>query len=164
MDAGKGGRPDPAIFRRAAPDDARAVADVLIRSRNASVGSIPRAVHSDDETREWIKTVVIPQREVWVAESDASQVLAVLVLDGNWIDQLYVDPACTGTGLGSRLVELAKARRPEGLQLWTFVTNTGARRFYHRHGFVVVEMTDGSRNEEKEPDIRFAWAGPTGRP
>src|SRR5947207_6550326 len=160
MSTTRAGQAVSATLRRAGLDDAGAVADVLIRSRHASVGSIPGAVHSDDEVREWIKDVVIPEREVWLAESDGGQVLATLVLDGGWIDQLYVDPIWTGVGLGSRLVELAKSCRPAGLQLWTFVTNTGARRFYERHGFVVAEMTDGSGNEEKEPDIRFVWANP----
>jgi GNAT superfamily N-acetyltransferase len=158
MSAGNVRRADSAAVRRAGPDDAPAVADVLIRSRHASVGSIPGAIHSDDEIREWIKAVVIPEQEVWLAESDEGQVLAMLVLDGGWIDQLYVDPTWTGMRLGSRLVELAKSRRPGGLQLWTFVTNIGARRFYERHGFVVAEMTDGSGNEENEPDIRLVWA------
>jgi len=93
-------------------------------------------------------------------EDADSQPLAVLVLDGGWVDQLYVEPTCTGMGLGSRLIELAKSRRPAGLQLWTFVTNTGAQRFYRRHGFVVAETTDGSRNEEKAPAIRFSWVAP----
>jgi GNAT superfamily N-acetyltransferase len=157
VSAGKADQADSVALRRAGPDDARAVADVLIRSRKASVGSIPAAVHSDDEVREWIKAVVIPQREVWLVEFEEGRVLAMLVLDGGWIDQLYVDPTWTGMGLGSRLVELAKSRRPAGLQLWTFVTNIGARRFYERHGFVAAEMTDGSGNEEKAPDIRFVW-------
>lgn len=90
-------------------------------------------------------------------EDGGGRPLAVLVLDGDWIDQLYVEPACTGRGLGSRLVELAKARRPEGLQLWTFASNTAAQRFYLRHDFVVVETTDGSGNEENAPDIRLVW-------
>jgi hypothetical protein len=41
--------------------------------------------------------------------------------------------------------------------LWTFQTNTGARRFYERHGFVAVDETDGSANEERAPDVRYAW-------
>jgi ribosomal protein S18 acetylase RimI-like enzyme len=89
-----------------------------------------------------------------------SQPLAVLVLDDAWVDQLYVDPAFTGRGLGSRLVELAKSRRPAGLQLWTFATNTGAQRFYLRHGFMVAGTTDGSGNEENAPAIRFVWTAP----
>ncbi|WP_229789640.1 GNAT family N-acetyltransferase [Pilimelia terevasa] len=115
-------------------------------------------MHSDAEVRDWIRTVVIPEREVWLAEDADGRPLGVLVLDGEWVDQLYIEPAFTGMGLGSRLIQLAKSRRPAGLQLWTFVTNTAAQRFYLRHGFTVAETTDGSGNEEKAPDIRFIWA------
>ena len=144
--------------RRAGASDAPAVADVLIRSRRASAGAIPAAVHSDSEVREWVSGVVIPEREVWLTEDDGGRTLAVLVLDGDWIDQLYVDPGVTGRGMGSQLIELAKSRRPEGLQLWTFASNIGAQRFYRRHGFTVAETTDGSGNEEKAPDVRFVWS------
>ena len=147
-----------AALRRAGRGDAPGVADVLIRSRRAAAGAIPAAVHSDVEIREWIRTVVIPEREVWLAVSADGEALAVLVLDEGWVDQLYVDPAWTGQGLGSRLIELAKSRRPAGLQLWTFTGNIRAQRFYARHGFVVAEATDGSGNEEKAPDIRLVWA------
>jgi GNAT superfamily N-acetyltransferase len=153
-------RVDSATCRRADSDDVQAVADLLIRSRRAAVGAIPAAVHPDAETRGWIGTVVIPQREVWLIEDADRRPLAVLVLDGSWVDQLYVEPTCTGMGLGSRLIELAKARRPAGLQLWTFATNTGAQRFYRRHGFAMAETTDGSGNEEQAPAIRFAWIAP----
>jgi GNAT superfamily N-acetyltransferase len=151
---------DSAASRRAGPEDAAAVADVLIRSRRAAAGAIPAAVHPDAEVREWVSAVVVPEREVWLLEDADTRPLAVLVLDDDWVDQLYVDPALTGNGLGSRLVELAKSRRPAGLQLWTFATNTGAQRFYLRHGFTVAETTDGSGNEEKAPDIRFVWTAP----
>jgi GNAT superfamily N-acetyltransferase len=151
---------DSAASRRAGPEDARAVADVLIRSRRAAVGAIPPAVHSDAEVRAWISAVVVPEREVWLMEDADGRPLAVLVLKDDWVDQLYADPAATGRGLGSRLIELAKSRRPAGLQLWTFASNTGAQRFYLRHGFTVAEATDGSGNEEKAPDIRFVWPAP----
>ena len=154
----------PGTSRRAGPADAPAVAEVLIASRRAAAGAIPPGVHPDDEVRGWVAAVVIPEREVWLTEDGAGRALAVLVLEDDWIDQLYVAPAFTGRGLGSQLVELAKTRRPAGLQLWTFATNTGAQRFYLRHGFVVAERTDGSGNEEKAPDIRFVWPDPAGRP
>ena len=153
-------RVDSATCRRADSDDVEAVADLLVRSRRAAVGAIPAAVHPDAEAREWISTVVIPEREVWLMEDADCRPLAVLILDGTWVDQLYVEPTCTGMGLGSRLIELAKSRRPTGLQLWTFMTNTGAQRFYRRHGFVMAETTDGSRNEEQAPAIRFIWMAP----
>lgn len=94
-------------------------------------------------------------REVWVALADDS-VIAVLVLDGDSVDQLYVDPGWTGQGVGSGLIHLAKERRSTGLDLWTFQANDGARRFYERHGFVAVDTTDGD-NEEGAPDIRYEW-------
>ncbi|MDG6105550.1 GNAT family N-acetyltransferase [Dactylosporangium aurantiacum] len=160
MDRSYTGRVAAATLRRAVIEDAAAVADVLIGSRRAAGDAIPPAVHSDDEVREWVRTVVVADREVWLAEDADQRPLGVLVLHEDWVDQLYVAPDSTGTGLGSRLIQLAKARRPDGLQLWTFASNTGAQRFYLRHGFVVAETTDGAGNEERAPDIRFVWPGP----
>jgi ribosomal protein S18 acetylase RimI-like enzyme len=54
-------------------------------------------------------------------------------------------------------MSLAKRRRPDGLALWTFQVNVAAQRFYERHGFIAVERTDGLRNEEREPDVRYVW-------
>jgi GNAT superfamily N-acetyltransferase len=151
-------RQEPAA-RRARAEDARAVADLLIRARRANA-AIPAGVHSDAEVHEWIATVVLAEREVWLLEDAGGGPLAVMVLDGGWVDQLYVDAGRTGGGLGSRLIELAKSRRPDGLQLWTFAANLDAQRFYRRHGFTVAETTDGSGNEEKAPDVRFVWTRP----
>ena len=78
--------PVPTV-RRATPADARAVADVYLRSRHESVPAIPPPVHSDDDIRRWFATVVLPEREVWVA-NDGTDVLALLVLEGEWVDQL----------------------------------------------------------------------------
>ena len=133
------------------------MSDVWLGSRHASFPAIPLPVHSDDEVREWFATVVLPTREVWVAAVD-DEVVALLVLEGDWVDQLYVDPDWTGRGLGTRLLEVAKAERPAGLDLWAFQSNTGARRFYERHGFIAVAMTDGD-NEEGAPDVRYRWSG-----
>jgi len=76
------------------------------------------------------------------------------------VDQLYVAPGWTAHGIGSRLIGLAQSRRPNGLDLYTFQVNRGARRFYERHGFVEVASGDGSQNEERQPDVRYAWMPP----
>ncbi len=52
---------------------------------------------------------------------------------------------------------MAKERSPEGLTLWAFQVNGAAHRFYERHGFLAAESTDGSGNEEREPDVRYVW-------
>ncbi len=142
--------------RRAGADDAADMADVWLRSYDAALPTVRRA-HTDDEVRAWFADVVVVQRESWVAVADGS-VVGLLVLDeGNELDQLYLAPAWRGLGLGDRLVALAKQRRPGGMELWTFQVNGPAQRFYERHGFVAVRRTDGSTNEEREPDIRYAW-------
>ena len=67
-------------------------------------------------------------------------------------------PGWTGKGIGSRLLEVVcaeAARVTPVLRLYTFARNTGARRFYERHGFVVTAESDGSGNEEREPDVRY---------
>lgn len=143
------------------PGDAAAVADVYLRARHAGVPAIPPMAHTDDDVRRWFADVVLvdDRREVWVAETDERLLVGLLVLeDDDWVDQLYLDPEWTGRGIGSQLVEVAKRRRPDGLQLWTFASNRGAQRFYERHGFAVVERTGGSGNEERSPDVRYVWS------
>jgi GNAT superfamily N-acetyltransferase len=146
-------------MRRAGVADAGAAADLWLRARKAAVGLIPAPVHSDEEVRLWFAAHVVLALELWVAESEELEMLALLVLDGDWIDQLYVAPEWTGRGVGSRLVEIAKRERPQSLRLWTFVSNGRAQRFYERHGFVEVERTSGNGNEEHARDIQYAWCG-----
>jgi ribosomal protein S18 acetylase RimI-like enzyme len=102
--------------------------------------------------------VVIPRLECWLAERRPTGIVGMLVLNENWIEQLYVDPELTRRGIGAELMALAKRRRPAGLRLWVFVSNEGAQRFYQNHGFAELERSDGSGNEERAPDILYAWA------
>jgi GNAT superfamily N-acetyltransferase len=142
-------------IRRALPGDARVLAELWLRSRAASFPSIPPTIHSDDEVHEWFEEIVLRTTEVWVAES-TDRTVGLMVLDKEWIDQLYVDPASTRVGIGSALLEHAKRERPIGLKLWTFQSNVDARRFYEDHGFVAVATTSGD-NEEREPDVCYEW-------
>ena len=147
----------PAI-RRGGADDARAAADLYLRARAAALhaGSIPAGVHDDDDVRGYFASHIVEACELWVAEQDGA-LAGILVLDGDVVDQLYVEPGLTGRGIGSALLAVAKRERPRGLQLWAFQTNTGARRFYERHGFFEVRRTDGRDNEERAPDVLYAY-------
>ena len=108
-----------------------------------------------------VREDVLPHRAVWVADADGD-VVAVMALDDRWLDDLYVRPDHAGQGVGSALLDLAKALRPDGFELWVFEVNTPARRFYERHGLVLLERTDGAGNEERAPDLRYGWrAGDT---
>ena len=146
---------DALTVRPAMQADADAIADVYLASFAATY-AFPRA-HSDDEVRRWVAEVLLRTREVWVATVPREAVVAMMALAADMVDQLYVAPGWTGHGIGSRLIGLAKERRPEGLELYTFQVNAGARRFYERHGFTAVSLGDGTGNEERQPDVRYAW-------
>jgi GNAT superfamily N-acetyltransferase len=149
-------------IRRGTADDARAAADLYLRARKAALGAIPPLVHDDDDVRGHFASHIVEACELWVAEDPPGVLAGILVLDGDHVDQLYVDPERTGRGIGSRLLDVAKRERPDGLRLWTFQSNAGAQRFYVRHGFVEAERTDGRGNEERAPDILYVLGGAHG--
>src|SRR6185295_10166077 len=98
----------PAIRRGGAPD-ARAAADLYLRARAAALraGSIPAGVHDDEDVRGYFASHIVEDCELWVAE-EAGALAGILVLEGEWVQQLYIDPDRTGRGLGSRLLAVAR--------------------------------------------------------
>ena len=145
----------PVAIRRATAADAGAIAEVWLTSFKATYSFPPS--HPDDDVRRWVREEVVPRRETWVAVDPDGTVCGFMALHGDDLDQLYLRPDHTGRGIGSRLVDLAKARRPTGLGLFTFQVNRRARAFYERHGFTVEHLGDGTGNEERQPDVRYAW-------
>ena len=141
-------------IRRATRDDAPAVAETFLASFGATY-DFPLA-HTPEEVRGWVASHLVPTTETWVAVAEG-RVVAFMSLGDDFVEQLYVAPGWTGGGIGSDLIELAKQRRPSGLRLYTFQVNEGARRFYERHGFAAVWFGDGTKNEERQPDVRYAW-------
>jgi len=97
------------------------------------------------------------EKEVVVAEQEGRVVGFVALAERNFVEHLYVDPGRLGEGIGSALLEDAKRRMPAGFRLWVFQQNERARRFYENRGLTVVELTDGSGNEEKTPDALYEW-------
>ena len=144
--------------RPMAPEETMDTAEVWLRARKAAAPLVPLPVHPDEEVLAHFATRVAPRADVHVAVEDG-RVVAVLALQDGWVEHLYVLPERTGTGVGSRLLQLAKDRNPEGLQLWAFQSNEPALRFYAERGFVEVERTDGAGNLERAPDVRMAWPG-----
>ena len=142
------------LIRRSEAADAPQVAEVFLASFGGRY-DFPLA-HTPDEVRGWVAEDLLPTTETWVAVA-GDELVGFLSLREAFLEQLYLASSWTGRGVGSRLVELAKQRRPAGLELFTFQVNDGARRFYERHGFVAVWFGDGSENEERQPDVRYAW-------
>jgi GNAT superfamily N-acetyltransferase len=156
-------KPTDLLLRRAEPADADAIADLYTAARVAAVPFMPPALHTNAEDRRWFgERLADGEHEAWLAERDG-ELLAFALLTATWLDHLFVRPDVKRSGIGSALLDLAKALRPDGFGLWVFESNGPARAFYARHGLVEVERTDGSGNEEKAPDIKMEWRSPTGR-
>lgn len=142
-------------LRPAETDDVEDLVRVHLASRGAA--AMPRGIHPERQVRAWL-TERLDHDEVWLADVEG-EIAAYARFTPTWLDDLYVAPTHAGQGLGSALLDLVKAQRPGGFCLWVFEVNEPARRFYAGHGLVELERTDGSGNEEKEPDLRMAWPG-----
>jgi len=140
-------------IRPAKSQDAEAVARLFRIVRTACLPYLPD-LHTPSEDLAFFRDRVFRDCTVWVAGEAA--------IDGfcawrpGWVDHLYIRPDCQGRGLGTALLAQAMARYSP-LRLWAFHRNAQALRFYAARGFRVVERTDGSRNEEREPDAMLEW-------
>jgi GNAT superfamily N-acetyltransferase len=113
-------------------------------------------LHTPNEDRWFFRERMFASSEMWGA-FDRDAMTGIIAFSNDWIDQLYVLPAAHGRGIGTELLQVAQ-QAFDRLQLWTFQRNAQARGFYEARGFTLVEQTDGSRNEEKEPDARYLWS------
>jgi len=141
--------------RHARSGDALRVAEVFLAARCGALPNL-REIHTDDETKDWIAHIVFEACDVWVGLWDDA-VVGFLALNDQTLEHLYVLPSYQSAGMGSALLSKAKDLSRGTLTLWTFQRNAGARRFYENRRFRAVEFTDGSGNEEAEPDVRYEW-------
>ncbi|SFP09755.1 L-amino acid N-acyltransferase YncA [Mesorhizobium sp. NFR06] len=139
------------LLRPAIGSDASAIAKMMRASLN-TFEWMP-VLHTPEEDLFFIREIVLPGRRVIVAEAGKA-IVGFIAVSGEWVEQLYLDPNWTGRGIGSRLLAEATAGMPS-VKLHCFQANTGARRFYERHGFRAEAFGDGSTNEEGLPDILY---------
>lgn len=113
--------------------------------------------HSIDDHRRFFDEHMLAETHVHLALRDG-ELLGFGAFTPESVVQLYVGVAHVGQGIGTRLLELAKANSGGRLWLYTFVTNTNAQRFYERHGFEVVER--GFESVMQLGDLRYEWKRP----
>jgi putative acetyltransferase len=140
------------MLRQLAIDDMDSAAIVLRTSFDEALPTLA-GLHTPEEDRWFFREFATCQ--LW-GYFDGKDLLGFIAFREGWIDQLYVLPASQGRGIGTALLQVAQ-RRSGHLCLWTFLRNQNARRFYEKHHFKLVKETDGTRNEENEPDALYAW-------
>lgn len=143
-------------IERARSADGAGIATVYLTA-TAKLGFLPRRHNAVDM---WHHFSTMPtKQEAWVAKHNGRIAAFLAMSPGwpNWVDHLYVHAGAQNKRLGTALLDQAKRSAPAGFQLWTFRQNSGAQRFYERHGLTIAERTDGRRNEEHLADLRYVW-------
>ncbi|KIN70936.1 Acetyltransferase, GNAT family protein [Sulfitobacter noctilucae] len=139
----------------------------LRKARSTDAGKIGAILTEFTATTDWMPKLhtgaedvahagrLIDSGAVIVAEQGGLVVGFAACADGD-LDALYVAAAARGQGIGQMMLAHLMSQH-DRLALWTFQANSDAQRFYMRHGFVEGERTDGARNDEKLPDVRYEW-------
>ncbi len=144
-------------IRDAGPHDAAALTRIYLVSRRTFLDYAPLR-HTDAEIHDWIAHVLIPGGGTRVVERGGRAVgfYAIDFRDGcGWLDQFYLLPDDVGQGMGTMMLASALSELVFPVRLWCFRANSRARRFYERHGFIALQFSDGSLNEEGVPDILY---------
>lgn len=142
------------MIRRAKPVDVEAIARLHRKIVRECLPFLPE-LHSAEEDLQFFGGLFMQENKVWVCELEG--IVGYCGFHAGWVSHLYVDQAHRGKGIGSALLRKAMEGQ-SSLRLWVFQRNLPAIAFYERHGFVLVEKTDGAGNQEREPDALYKWA------
>jgi putative acetyltransferase len=142
------------VIRKLELEDMDRAAAVMRASFDNAFPVLAR-LHTPENDRSFFRDRIFATCQVW-GYSDGNDLVGIIAFRDGWIDQLYVLPSSQRRGIGTALLRVAQ-NRSVTVSLWTFQRNEIARRFYKKHGFTLVRETDGSGNEEKEPDALYRW-------
>ncbi|MBI1212003.1 MAG: GNAT family N-acetyltransferase [Alphaproteobacteria bacterium] len=144
-------------LRQATSADEPVIASIFLASRRDALPYLPE-LHSDADTLDHFTNEVPARCSVWLAEEDAHGIgFMAWNAETAHLDHLYLLPGYYRRGIGTMLLEKAKALSKGKVQLYAFQRNARARAFYERHGFKAIWFGDGSENEENEPDVLYEW-------
>jgi len=142
------------MLRRLAIEEADQAAAVLRASFDEALPTLA-GLHTPDQDRWFVRERLFAECQIWGYFND-EELVGIIAFREGWIDQLYILPTWQRRRIGTALLQVAQDRF-DRLSLWTFQRNKTARGFYEKHGFVAIRETDGSRNEEKDPDVMYSW-------
>ena len=96
---------------------------------------------------DWALTVAEAQEEV----------VGMLATYPGKVDQLFLDPAWRGRGVGKALFAEAKRLMPDGFTLWSNTANDRARAFYEAQGMRLTAL--GPRPDKPDQIVaHYRWS------
>ena len=98
------------------------------------------------------------EAELWLVDGEDGRAAGFLIMDGDMIDALFVDPAVHGRGYGTALLNHALALAPEAL-VDASEQATNALPFYEARGFVRIGRSETDPQGRPYPLIHLRYAG-----
>ena len=128
-------------------------------------GSVGDILSEAVDARDWLPRLYSRAEELAFADQmiaagwvhvirDDRRVLGFLALDRTELHCLYIRAGFQGQGLGTALMDRAKAQS-DRLLLWSYAADQAAQRFYTLHGF--RQVGEGHGNDAGLPELRFEW-------
>ena len=102
----------------------------------------------------WLPTVAL-----WMTDDDGGRPVGFLVMDGDMIDALFVDPAVHGRGYGTALLNHALELSPHAT-VDASEQASNALAFYEARGFVRIGRSETDPQGRPYPLICLRHAGP----
>ena len=115
--------------------------------------------HPLAEQRDYFLAEVLPAHRVTLALLP-SGLAGFVAASAESVAQLHVKVGLHRQGIGSLLLDLAKARSSGSLWLFAFAQNVRACRFYEKHGFVAVGR--GFEPTWQLADVKYHWSAAVG--
>ncbi|MEV2198883.1 GNAT family N-acetyltransferase [Streptomyces fradiae] len=143
-------------IRFASEADAGVIARIHMTSRSVAMPYLPPQKRDHEQVTRWVRGVLLKRCRVWVAVREA-EITGYAALDGDMLEHLYLRPDVRRQNIGTLLLNEIRRHSPDGVSLHVFQQNTDARAFYERHGFTVLDTSDGDRNMESLPDMTLRW-------
>lgn len=100
----------------------------------------------------------LPAVDMWLVEDAAGEVQGFLVMDGEMIDALFVDPAVHGQGFGSALLAHALLLSPQAT-VDASEQASNALAFYEKRGFVRTGRSDTDPQGRPYPLVHLRYRG-----
>ena len=125
-------------IRRSRPDEGDKLTAIWCRSVDATHDFLTKAYRK--ELEEMVRAF-LPEAPLWVAVNTEDQPIAFMLLTGDHMDALFVDPDVRGCGVGRLLIAHALSLTP------TLTTNVNEQNeqavgFYRRMGFKVTGRSE----------------------
>ena len=140
-------------IRRGSPQDVPRALEIWRSAVEATHGFL--TAQDRAEIDEMVANEFLPKAEMWLAVDQNDKVAGFLVMDGEMIDALFVDPAVHGRGFGTALLNQALQLSPNAT-VDASEQATNALPFYLSRGFRVVRRSETDGQGRPYPLIHLA--------